>query len=37
MNTREEVQRAFEDYQRGRLGVVPSDYVPHGSLPGSFN
>ncbi|MBC3192654.1 pirin family protein [Pseudonocardia sp. C8] len=37
MNTKEEVYAAFEDYQRGRLGVVPSDYVPHGSLPGSLS
>ena len=37
MNTEAEVRQAFEDYQRGRLGVVPSDYVPHGSLPGSFS
>ncbi|MEJ8277636.1 pirin family protein [Pseudonocardia spirodelae] len=37
MNTEAEVYQAFEDYQRGRLGVVPSDHVPHGSLPGSFN
>jgi len=35
MNTREEVMTAFEDYQRGRLGVVPANYVPHGSLGGS--
>ncbi|ALL83508.1 pirin [Pseudonocardia sp. EC080619-01] len=36
MNTRDEVHTAFEDYQRGRLGVVPADWTPHGSLPGSF-
>jgi len=35
MNTREEVMTAFEDYQRGRLGVVPANYVPHGSLGGA--
>ncbi|MDQ4118230.1 MAG: pirin family protein [Actinomycetota bacterium] len=35
MNTREEVMTAFEDYQRGRLGVIPAGYVPHGSLGGS--
>ncbi|OLL92718.1 hypothetical protein Ae356Ps1_2615 [Pseudonocardia sp. Ae356_Ps1] len=36
MNTKDEVHTAFEDYQRGRLGVVPADWTPHGSLPGSF-
>ena len=35
MNTRDEVMTAFEDYQRGRLGVIPANYVPHGSLGGS--
>ncbi|MEU9329907.1 pirin family protein [Streptomyces canus] len=29
MNTREEVQQAFEDYQAGRLGVVPAQHLPH--------
>ena len=32
MNSREELQQAFHDYQTGRLGIVPAlDYVPHGS------
>jgi redox-sensitive bicupin YhaK (pirin superfamily) len=31
MNTRAEVLQAFEDYQRGKLGVVPATYVPHGA------
>jgi quercetin 2,3-dioxygenase len=35
MNTRAEVLQAFEDYQKGKLGVVPASYVPHGSLGGS--
>ncbi|MGD9527946.1 pirin family protein [Pseudonocardia sp.] len=30
MNTRAEVMQAFEDYQKGKLGVVPATYVPHG-------
>jgi len=30
MNTREELIQAFEDYQAGRLGVIPADWVvPH--------
>jgi hypothetical protein len=35
MNTRDEVLQAFEDYQKGKLGVIPASYVPHGSLGGS--
>jgi redox-sensitive bicupin YhaK (pirin superfamily) len=31
MNTREEVQQAFEDYQAGRLGVIPAQHLPHTS------
>jgi hypothetical protein len=29
MNTRQELQEAFADYQAGRLGVVPAQHVPH--------
>ncbi|MEU9919616.1 pirin family protein [Streptomyces sp. NPDC051001] len=29
MNTPEEVQQAFEDYQAGRLGVIPAQHLPH--------
>ncbi|GAA4441548.1 pirin family protein [Phytohabitans houttuyneae] len=29
MNTREELVKAFEDYQAGRLGVIPAKRVPH--------
>jgi quercetin 2,3-dioxygenase len=29
MNTREELVKAFEDYQAGRLGVIPATKVPH--------
>ena len=31
MNTPEEVQQAFEDYQAGRLGVIPARHLPHTS------
>ncbi|GLH97582.1 pirin family protein [Phytohabitans aurantiacus] len=29
MNTRQELMQAFEDYQAGRLGVIPAERVPH--------
>ena len=29
MNTREELVQAFEDYQKGRLGVIPAGRLPH--------
>jgi len=29
MNTREELIQAFEDYQKGRLGVIPAERLPH--------
>ncbi|GAB1641811.1 pirin family protein [Krasilnikovia sp. MM14-A1259] len=29
MNTRAELIQAFEDYQQGRLGVIPADRLPH--------
>jgi redox-sensitive bicupin YhaK (pirin superfamily) len=31
MNTREEIVKAFEDFQAGRMGVVPAEHVPHRS------
>ncbi|MGW0336111.1 pirin family protein [Streptomyces sp. NPDC003011] len=31
MNTPEEVQQAFADYQAGRLGVIPAQHLPHTS------
>ena len=35
MNTREEVLQAFEDYQAGRLGVIPAAPVGHAGIGGS--
>jgi redox-sensitive bicupin YhaK (pirin superfamily) len=29
MNTRQELMQAFDDYQAGRLGVIPAERVPH--------
>ncbi len=29
MNTQQEVMQAFEDYQKGKLGVIPADPLPH--------
>ena len=29
MNTREELLKAFEDFQKGRLGVIPAERLPH--------
>ena len=29
MNTRDELIQAFDDYQAGRLGVVPASRLPH--------
>ena len=29
MNTREELHQAFEDFQKGRLGVIPAGKLPH--------
>ena len=34
MNTKAEVLAAFEDYQKGKLGVVPATYVPHSGARG---
>jgi quercetin 2,3-dioxygenase len=29
MNTREEIAKAMEDYQAGRLGQIPAQSMPH--------
>ncbi|WP_018352133.1 pirin family protein [Longispora albida] len=29
MNTREEIIQAFEDFQAGRMGVIPAEKIPH--------
>ncbi|MBV9921373.1 MAG: pirin family protein, partial [Pseudonocardia sp.] len=34
MNTKAEVLAAFEDYQKGKLGVVPATYMPHSGARG---
>ncbi|MEV0719354.1 pirin family protein [Asanoa sp. NPDC050611] len=34
MNTRAELVKAFEDYQAGRLGVIPAGRVPHSAGEG---
>ena len=38
MNTKEEVLQALEDFQSGRLGVIPAQHMPHtdgGPVPGA--
>ncbi|KJK59322.1 pirin family protein [Saccharothrix sp. ST-888] len=34
MNTEAELRQAVEDYQAGRLGVIPAVYLPHGTSGG---
>ena len=34
MNTKAEVMTAFEDYQKGKLGVIPATYIPHSGARG---
>jgi hypothetical protein len=36
MNTRDEIIKAFEDYQSGRLGTIPADAImPHSVVRGT--
>jgi redox-sensitive bicupin YhaK (pirin superfamily) len=35
MNTKAEVLQAFDDYQSGKLGVVPASYLPHAAVGGN--
>jgi len=34
MNTKAEVIQAFEDFQKGRLGTIPTEKVPHAGVSG---
>jgi redox-sensitive bicupin YhaK (pirin superfamily) len=34
MNTRQEVMDAYTDFQAGRLGTIPAEWVPHGDVRG---
>ncbi|MGH3930526.1 MAG: pirin family protein, partial [Pseudonocardiaceae bacterium] len=34
MNTRAEVLQAFEDYQAGKLGIIPAQHMPHSDVRG---
>ncbi|MCH7906182.1 MAG: pirin family protein [Chloroflexi bacterium] len=34
MNTQEELQQAFADYQAGKLGVIPAEDLPHAGASG---
>ncbi len=36
MNTRAEVLQAFEDFQKGRLGTIPTTKIPHGDVSGEI-
>jgi redox-sensitive bicupin YhaK (pirin superfamily) len=29
MNTRSEIAQAFEDYEKGKLGTIPTDHIGH--------
>ncbi len=29
MNTREEIIQAVEDFQAGRMGIIPATHMPH--------
>lgn len=36
MNTKAEVMQAFEDFQKGRLGTIPTQKVPHAGIEGEI-
>lgn len=36
MNTKAEVRQAFEDFQKGRLGTIPTTRVPHAGVEGEI-
>ncbi|MBC7595831.1 MAG: pirin family protein [Kineosporiaceae bacterium] len=36
MNTKAEVLQAFEDFQKGRLGTIPSENIPHVGVQGEI-
>jgi redox-sensitive bicupin YhaK (pirin superfamily) len=36
MNTKAEVLQAFEDFQKGRLGTIPAEKVPHAGVKGEL-
>ncbi|WP_375002606.1 pirin family protein [Aeromicrobium sp. CTD01-1L150] len=36
MNTKAEVMQAFEDFQKGRLGTIPTQKVPHAGVEGQI-
>ena len=37
MNTKAEVVQAFEDFQKGRLGTIPTREVPHAGVQGEIS
>ncbi len=37
MNTKAEVLQAFEDFQKGRLGTIPSTKIPHADVRGEIS
>jgi len=37
MNTKAEVMQAYEDFQKGRLGTIPAEPLPHADVRGQFS
>ena len=37
MNSKAEVMQAFEDFQKGRFGLIPSAPMPHGDVEGQYD